>query len=299
MDTPHKTNPSFGTEDADTAQLEKRMRIELKDIGIPPRPAILEAIDREMAKDDPNFAHLARLIGADVALAAGLIKITNSPYYGFGKKVRTVQEALLVLGLRVIVKTVAGLALQNLFKNSPKLERFWDASAKIASLSAWLAQQLRGKVAVRPEDAYTFGLFRDCGIPILLIPFPEYESILRQANHSATEGFTEIEDRLLSINHCVVGAELAEGWYLPAEIVEAIRHHHDPAAYGLATASSASGELAAIGQLAEEIVQRATQLGQTAEWSKLGAACLAVLQLDTADFETLATSAVAARSWEG
>ncbi|MBL8440754.1 MAG: HDOD domain-containing protein, partial [Betaproteobacteria bacterium] len=135
MDTPHKTNPSFGTEDADTAQLEKRMRIELKDIGIPPRPAILEAIDREMAKDDPNFAHLARLIGADVALAAGLIKITNSPYYGFGKKVRTVQEALLVLGLRVIVKTVAGLALQNLFKNSPKLERFWDASAKIASLS--------------------------------------------------------------------------------------------------------------------------------------------------------------------
>ena len=55
MDTPHKTNPSFWHGRCGYPQLEVCMRIELKDIGIPPRPAILEAIDREMAKDDLNL----------------------------------------------------------------------------------------------------------------------------------------------------------------------------------------------------------------------------------------------------
>ena len=100
----------------------------MRDIGIPPRPAILSEIDREMEKDDPDFGVLAKLIGSDVALAAGLIKTTNSPFFGFGKKVRTVHEAMLVLGLKVVIRTIAGLALKNLFPYVPNLERFWDAS---------------------------------------------------------------------------------------------------------------------------------------------------------------------------
>ena len=49
------------------------MRIEIRDIGIPPRPTILNEIDHEMEKDAPDFGVLAKLIGSDVALAAGLI----------------------------------------------------------------------------------------------------------------------------------------------------------------------------------------------------------------------------------
>ncbi len=273
------------------------MRLQLKDIGIPPRPAILDEIDREMSRDSPDFSRLARLIGADVALAAGLIKTTNSPYYGLGKRVRTVQEALLVLGLKVIVRTVAGLALQGVFKNIPRLDRFWDASAKTACLSGWLALQMRGRIGVRPEDAYTFGLFRDCGIPLLLIPFPEYESILRQANGETEAGFTEVEDRLLAINHAVVGSELAEGWSLPGEIVQAIRHHHDAQAITAGAGVSAS-QLAALGQLAEYILQRVTGLARTAEWDKLGPACCDLLALGCDDVEALIAAATEERAWE-
>jgi HD-like signal output (HDOD) protein len=121
----------------------KRMRLEMRDIGIPPRPAILSEIDREMEKDEPDFGALAKLIGSDVALAAGLIKTTNSPFFGFNKKVRTVHEAMLVLGLKVVIRTIAGLALKNLFPYVPSLERFWDASANTAQASGWLAQRLK------------------------------------------------------------------------------------------------------------------------------------------------------------
>ena len=79
--------------------IETRMKIEIRDIGIPPRPTILAQIEAETAKDEPDFIFLAKLLGKDVGLSAGMIKVANSPYFSLGKKVPTIQEALLVLGL--------------------------------------------------------------------------------------------------------------------------------------------------------------------------------------------------------
>lgn len=266
------------------------MGIEVRNIGIPPRPAILDQISREIAKSDPDFNRLADLVGSDVALSASLIKVANSPYYGFSKKVRSVQDALLVLGLNVTVRTIAGLSLQNVFKRIPSLERFWDASACTARVSGWLAQQLPKALRIRAEDAYTFGLFRDCGIPVLMIPFPEYREILQKANSEVALAFTAVEDEALSINHAIVGSELAENWLLPDEIHQAIRYHHDLSALqpdlpaGIAIATQ---RLIALAQLAEYLIQQHSDLNHTMEWSKLGAACLAVLGLAEDDLLVL------------
>lgn len=181
-------------------------------------------------------------------------KPPTHPITAWGKKVRTVQEALLLLGLKSIVRTIAGLSLQGMFKDAPRLERFWDVSAKTACLAGWLAQKLRSEVGLRPEDAYTFGLFRDCGIPLLMIPFPEYEAILKVANADQEKGFTQVEDELLSINHAVVGAELAEGWLLPGEVAQAIQHHHDPVALEAGGLDTRPARMVALGQLAEHIL---------------------------------------------
>lgn len=272
--------------------IESKMGIEVRSIGIPPRPAILDQINREMANSDPDFNHLAELIGSDVALSASLIKVANSPYYGFGKKVRSVQEALLVLGLKITVRTIAGLSLQAVFKRAPSFERFWDASACTARVSGWLVQQLPRGHGIRAEDAYTFGLFRDCGIPVLMMPFPEYREILQQANEEASLPFTAVEDAALSINHAIVGAELAENWLLPEDIHQAIRDHHALSALlpnpsrGI---SPAGQRLIALAQLAEFLIQQNTDQdhNHTREWSKLGVACLALLELGDDDLPDL------------
>lgn len=262
--------------------IDSQIRIEIREIGIPPRPAILNDIDREMAKDEPDFRLLAKLIASDVALAAGLIKTANSPFYGFGKKVRTVQEATLVLGLKLVTRTIAGLVLQKLFPYVPNLERFWDASAHTARASGWLAQRLKSRLEVRPSDAYTFALFRDCGIPILMIPFPEYLTVLQQANVDNEQSFTSVENQLISISHSDIGAELAENWLLPADICSGIRHHHEVKALSdgdVSALSTTSRQLIAIAQVAEYLVQQKTGMNRTCEWEKLGAACLNVIQL--------------------
>lgn len=276
--------------EAPSPELAARMRAEIRNIGIPPRPGLLDEIDREMRREAPDFKRLAEIIGADVGLAASLVKVANSPYYGFGKQVRSVPETLLVLGLKIVIRTVAGLALQQVFPRVPNIERFWDSAARTARVSGWLAQRLKGRVAPRPEDAYTLGLFRDCGIVLLLIPFAEYAQVLQQANSDAGRLFTDIEDAALSINHAVVGAELAEDWLLPEEIHEAIRHHHDAAAIAGTSAlqlSPATRQLIALCQVAEYLIQQATGMNLTQEWTKLGEASLQVLDIPPGELDAL------------
>lgn len=260
--------------------IEKRMKIEIREIGIPPRPTILCQIEQETTKDEPDFIRLATLLNQDVGLSASLIKVANSPYFSFGKKVPTVQEALLVLGLKLVVQTVAGLALQQVFKHLPNMERFWDSSATNAQISGWLARQLGKKWAIRPEDAYTFSLFRDCGIPVLMSPFPEYQAILAQANSERERSFTEVEDQAMGLNHALVGADLAGNWLLPAETCLAIRHHHDAAIFAEESAiPERTKVLVAISHLAEYLMQQEAGRGQSCEWEKLGTLCLSCLDI--------------------
>jgi HD-like signal output (HDOD) protein len=275
-----------------TKDVEAGMRIEVREIGIPPRPAILAEIETEMRKDEPDYKHLADLIGSDVSLAASLIKVSNSPFFGFNNHVRSIREALLVLGLRVIANTIAGLALERAFPKMPSLERFWDSSARSARVSGWLAQRLPSGHRVRVDDAYTYGLFRDCGVAVLMVPFPEYLGILQQANQEAVRPFTALEDDALSINHAIVGSELAEDWRLPAEIHAAIRYHHDLEVLSATTNSpltATSRRLIAVAQTAEYLAQVATGLNQTREWDKLGAVCMEILGLDDESFEDIVT----------
>lgn len=280
----------------DLDDVEAKMRIAVRNIGIPPRPTILDQIEHEMRRSDPDYNRLAGIIVADVALSASLIKVVNSPYYGFSKKARSVQEALLVLGLKVAIRTIAGLVLHTVFKRVANLERFWDASACTARVAGWLAQQVPRNLGIRAEDAYTFGLFRDCGIPVLMIPFPEYREILQIANQEISLPFTKIEDDSLSINHAIVGSQLAEDWLLPDVIHQAIRFHHDQSVLlrsSTQSASTAVQRLIAIAQLAEFLIQLHTDLNHTMEWIKLGPLCLATLALDSENLHRLSTESKA------
>jgi HD-like signal output (HDOD) protein len=260
----------------------------LQDIDIPPRPTILERIRHEMGREQPNARTLGLQISADVGLAAGVVSIANSPYFGCHSRSRSIHEALLVLGLEATARAVAAISLRLAFPNTSHYERFWDASAQIAALSGWLAQTVR-RPGLRADDAYTYGLFRDCGIVILLRHAPGYMKALERANCEAERSFTDVEEDILPFNHSVVGCLMAQNWWLAEEMCLAIRHHHDLAAIaGPESGVPAVGRsMIAVSQLAEHLLQRATGASRTSEWDKLGAGCLGVLGLDQADLADL------------
>lgn len=267
------------------------------DIGIPPRPTILDILARELRSGEPDFGRIAQCVSEDVSLSAGLIKTANSPFFGFRIRARTVSHALTMLGINIAGKAIAGVALRNAFPASPALERFWDASARIAEYSGHLVGLLGVREGIRSDDAYTFGLFRDCGMPVLMRKFPAYRDTLLRANANPDKRFTTIEDEDFPTNHAIVGCLLAQSWSLPEEICLAIRHHHDFLLMqsGAISLPPASRRLVALAQLAEYIHQQHSGMNQTEEWAKLGTASLSTLELGQVQLDELVAQ-VATRS---
>ena len=264
----------------------------IKDIGIPPRPVILDRVKDEMRKETPSFIHLGQIIAADVSLSAGLMKVVNSPYFGLRSKVHSVGDALTMLGLDVASRAIAVASLHASFPLTPALERFWNASAQVAALSGWLAKN-NPKTMLRADVAYTFGLFRDIGIAILLLRYPRYVETLISANHETEQLFTDVEQRDFRTDHARVGYVLAMNWNLPEEICLGIRSHHELLDFVQAESRVplASQYLIATSQTAEHILQCLTGLSSTSEWKKLGTACLRILGLSEDELPAICKAA--------
>ena len=262
--------------------LDSLLTRSVMDIGIPPRPTILDLVAQELRSEIPDFRRIALHISTDVALSAGLIKTANSPYFGYRLRARTVIQALNMLGIEVAGKALAGVALRRAFPASPSMERFWDASARIAEYSGLLVNLLGTKSDVRADDAYTYGLFRDCGVPVLMCKFPSYRDTLARANAEPQRRFTEVEEDDLPTNHTIVGCMLAQSWSLPEEICLSIRQHHDFLLLrsGAESLPPASRRLIALIQVAEHIHQHQSKRSSNHEWDKLGEASLDLLDID-------------------
>ncbi len=267
--------------DGAVERLDDSLERAIRDIGIPPRPAVLADLGERINAPEPDFGELARLIESDVALAAGIMKVANSPWFGRRVKARTVHQATVALGLDLTARTITGLMLRRAFPHTPSLDRFWDASARVAQLSGWLTGRLDLGAGIDFGEAYTFGLFRDCGIAVLLSRLPDYERTLAIANVEAQRPFTAVEDARHPCNHAQVGSQLARSWHLPEATTLAIRYHHDIAALLVAEPAMPgdSAQLIAVAQLAERLFQELSGLSQGREWDKLGAACRAVLDI--------------------
>ena len=237
----------------------------LGDISIPPCPEIVVELLGEARCEDIDFIRISRLILGDVALAAAVLKSANSPFFALRRKVQSVQQAVAVLGLRNLLKIIYGVVLrQSLGGGTPALARFWDRSNYNAVVSSYIAGRLPG---ISADDAYTFGLFHDAGIAILMQKHPDYRQTLVQAN-ALPVGMTSIEDQRHGTNHVVVGALLARSWYLPEQVVWAIRYHHEP---GVFTSSRGHATpdvclLVAIRLISEHIVARFLNYPDDAAW---------------------------------
>lgn len=196
-------------------------------LNIPPRPALLMALQREVRKDDPDFRKIGHLLRRDAGMAGNLLKTANSAFYGTRRHVETIEDAITLVGMNQFSALMTGLITRRvLAQGAMMMARFWDVSEKRSAGMGYVARQTR---CISPELAYSFGLFCDIGIPLLKAHFPTYLKTLSVANHGS-ECFTRVEDETHGINHTQAGALLAGTWGIADEVVQAIRLHHSVAA---------------------------------------------------------------------
>ncbi|MDE2439601.1 MAG: HDOD domain-containing protein [Betaproteobacteria bacterium] len=258
---------------------EKLMQSMLNGVDIPPCPAVLIELDAELKKDIPDQREVGLLISKDVALSGHVMLVANSPAFSTGNKMVSVMQAINVLGMRSVFNMVVGhlLKLALAGEQDISLERFWESSALTARASAELAKRLR---CVRPDVAYTFGLFHDCGIPLLMKRFPQTKEVLAKANACEERMFTEVEDEILGTNHAVVGYFLSKRWHLPDFVSEGVLYHHDYSVLSKpGSIADISRALIAINVLAEHITRLHNNGTDEEEWAKAAESACAYFNL--------------------
>lgn len=266
---------------------QMQLQAMLQGIDIPPCPAILIDLDREMQKDAPDQRDIARLISRDVGLSGRLMQLANSPAFAGGRELTSIIQALSLLGNQQVFNLLVTQLLKVALAGKPdlSLERFWEASAQTARVAAELAKRLK---SVRPDVAYTFGLFHDCGIPLIMKRFPEARTVLEAATAEEFASFNDIEDMHLGTNHAVVGYFLARRWRLPDFVAEGILHHHDYQAIASeSTVSLQARSLIAICVMAEHIIRLHAHGEADQEWMKAAPTACAHFGLSLAAVDDL------------
>lgn len=271
------------TDEAQRQMASSEVQELIKSIAIPPRPLVVEQLQRELAKDDPDMRSAAQFVSQDVGLTVAVLKIVNSPMYALSRRAESVEQAVGLIGLRQLANLVTALAMRNLLKGDAQaMARFYDTSAKRAYAMSRMAKTT-GLVDV--GLAQTFGLFCDVGIPLLRNRFPTYVETLKLANMDAQRSFTEVEQAAHNTDHALVGAMMARAWSLPETVSLAIRLHHDYEVFLDPKVPRDVSRLIALGLVAEVSIQRFARLHSTVEWTKggdyvAGALVLAPLEVE-------------------
>ena len=166
----------------------------------------------------------------DPALTARLLRIVNSPYYGFAAQIDTVSRAISLIGTLELLDLVLATSVVRLFDDIPRelvtMEQFWEHSLYTAVMARILAQRSR---APDTERYFIGGLVHDIGELVLFTQRPRQSAqVLRLVQNKASDLLTA-ERQVFGFTHGQVGAELAQAWNLPSSLVTAIRYHHSPA----------------------------------------------------------------------
>jgi len=247
----------------------------IRAINIPPRPALLMALQRELRRDEPDVRKVAQLLGRDVAMAGQLLKTANSAFLNLRRRSDTVEDAIALIGMNHCGSIMEGLIVRSVLGTGKMMmARFWDVSEKRAQGMSYLAR-LTG--AVPQELAYSFGLFCDIGIPLMKACFPTYLETLSIANKMGGWRFVRLEEVRHGINHATVGATLAENWGLSPEIVLAIQLHHAPEALADNAVPAMVKRLAASNLIVEKAIEEFRGADISLEWRDGGSAAADLL----------------------
>ena len=250
----------------------------IKSIRIPPRPSLLADLQRELASPDPSPETIGRIVASDVGMSGALLKLANSAIYGGRRKAKSIEQAILFLGINQVAALMTGLlARQAIPANSAALASFWDVSTRRAQAMVFLSRRLR---IGEPDVAHTFGLFCDTGLPLLMDRFADYSATYAAASLEAERPFTALEEERHATSHAAIGCLLARNWGLSDHVGWAILHHHDYAVLEDEHTDDVVRSLVALSLLAERAIRRYQGHAGSPEWDKGGERACAYLSLD-------------------
>ncbi len=197
---------------------------------IPAFPTTIFKVSGMLNDEDYSVDALTEVIKFDQAIAANVIKMSNSAYLSPSRSIGTIREAVLYLGQRNLLKCVQTAGVSRFFQTTGQRQmatahELWEHSVAVALMSQILARKILKR---EDERLYLAALLHDVGKIVMgEYIYESFEMIMDLVTRRGYS-FLEAEEEIIGINHAELGGMIAAHWHYPQEMEMALTYHHRP-----------------------------------------------------------------------
>jgi HD-like signal output (HDOD) protein len=194
-------------------------------LNIPSIPKVVQELINNFNNEGSNTRDIAQKLQMDQTLSVKVLRLANSARYGAGRKINSIDSAVITLGFDALKTLVIASGVTSACKSIPGLnqKQFWRTSFSVANITKMLA-----KLAKQDgEVAFTCGLLHNIGDTLLFLAYKEQMANIDVLSNGGGDRAT-LQQNQFGCNFTDVGAELARRWNFPGEICLAIAHQQKP-----------------------------------------------------------------------
>lgn len=198
---------------------------------LPSRPQLFSELVNELQRRESSMTRVGEIVAEDAGMAAQVLRLVNSAYFGLRSEVSSVSRAVTYLGLSTVTSLVLSTSV---FQSSGDkmledagLSNTWDHCQKTAAFARTICK-LEKTSAELQDDAFAAGLLHDTGQLVLASNYPERYRTVVERVIEGNEHICVAEKDEFGADHGAIGAYMLNVWGLPAPIVNATAFHHRP-----------------------------------------------------------------------
>lgn len=191
---------------------------------LPTIPVVAIKVMQLIESENATAEELAKIVSSDPAVAARVLKISNSSFYGCRRQIQTLSSAIVILGFSTLRSLVVAASVKQVYKPYGLTEKMlWEHSFAAGLAAKIIANRTR---AANEEEAFLAGLFHDIGKIIMnSLDRDKFQEVM---GHCYNEGisFGQAEQGVYPFTHDEVGAYVIRKWNFPEILTAAILQHH-------------------------------------------------------------------------
>ena len=190
---------------------------------LPTLPGVLQEVAILVENPNTSTDQISKAISKDQVLSAKVLKMVNSPIYGFPGRIGSIQHALVLLGFNVIKGIIISTSVFDVMNENMK--GLWEHSLACATACQHLARRAGFK---DPEEYSVAGLLHDLGKVITACQLSDVKARIDGLVAADDLTYFEAERKLLGFGHDRINAWVADHWKLPLRLKEGMAMHHKP-----------------------------------------------------------------------
>lgn len=204
-------------------------QIDQNDIKLPEAPTIISELNQVIADPLTTSNDVAQVVRKSPSLAAMLLKIVNSAYYGFPSRIDRISRAVTIMGTKEISGLALGICVMQTFEDIPKEVLNMEAFIR-HSLACGIVTRILAALnnVAQTEQLFVSGLLHDIGKLIFHKYYPDHAKACIAFGHSLDTSIFRTEKKIIGMNHATIAKLLLKKWGLPIELTTNIVHHHSP-----------------------------------------------------------------------